>query len=268
MLLTIVTVNFNNFGGLIRTMESVACQPNMGDDVEHLIVDGGSTDGSAEILEAYTDQHPWAQGWSRPDDGIYDAMNKAIESARGRYVYFLNSGDELYDDRVIDGLRRYLGKSKKAWAVGNIVHRNGGARESVVNGVPFSRFRFLTARQQYNHQGVICDRSILAAIGGFGTNPPYYADAAVMLKFASLCSPLEIPMLLATYEGGGYSSDKVASMPLNFHRLRTERDDYPRLLQLLSLAWAIGQVVRRQGIRKGLGVVRASVDLGAKHRDD
>ena len=267
MLLTIVTVNFNNCDGLIRTMESVASQSTMGDGVEHLIVDGGSTDGSAEVVEDYTSQHRWARGWSGPDDGIYDAMNKAIESARGQYVYFLNSGDELHDDQVIVGLLLSLGESKEAWAVGNVLHRNGGVRDSIVNGVPFSRFRFLTARQQYNHQGVIFDRSILAAIGGFGDNPPYYADAAVMLKFASICSPLEIPMLLATYEGGGYSADKVASMPLNFHRLRLERDDYPRLLQLLSLTWAIGQVLRRQGIRNGLATVRASADRGAKQRE-
>ena len=97
MKLSIITVNLNNRAGLQKTTESIVSQTFK--DFEWIVIDGGSTDGSKELIEQYSDYITY---WvSEPDKGIYNAMNKGIKAANGEYLLFLNSGDYLYDNRVL-----------------------------------------------------------------------------------------------------------------------------------------------------------------------
>lgn len=98
MKLSIITINYNNLDGLKRTYESVVSQTCQ--DFEWIIIDGGSTDGSKEFIEEHQGQ--FAYWCSEPDKGIYNAMNKGIAKANGEYLQFLNSGDNLVDDKVIE----------------------------------------------------------------------------------------------------------------------------------------------------------------------
>lgn len=93
MKLSIVTVNLNNRDGLQKTIDSVVSQTFK--DFEWIVIDGGSTDGSKELIEQYTDH--FAYWVSEPDKGIYNAMNKGVNHAQGEYVLFLNSGDCLWN---------------------------------------------------------------------------------------------------------------------------------------------------------------------------
>lgn len=95
MRLSIVTINYNNAEGLRKTLASVASQTYR--DIEHIIVDGGSTDESVEVIKDYVKQCVmydvlWV---SEKDKGIYNAMNKGIRKATGDYIQILNSGDIL-----------------------------------------------------------------------------------------------------------------------------------------------------------------------------
>lgn len=94
---SIITVNFNNNEGLIKTLKSIKQQSFS--SYEHIIIDAKSTDGSKETIEQYAKSTPHLTYWvSEPDKGIYDGMNKGIEHSCGDYLYFLNSGDCLMDD--------------------------------------------------------------------------------------------------------------------------------------------------------------------------
>lgn len=93
-LLTIITVNRNNANGLKRTINSVI--PQLQSEIEYIIVDGASTDGSVKLAEGV--QNKLAYWVSENDNGIYHAMNKGIKYAQGEYVLFLNSGDILIQD--------------------------------------------------------------------------------------------------------------------------------------------------------------------------
>lgn len=97
MKFTIITVNLNNVEGLKRTKESIIFQTYS--DFEWIIIDGGSTDGSKDVIEK--NQQYFSYWCSEPDKGIYNAMNKGITHANGDYLLFLNSGDELYDNNVL-----------------------------------------------------------------------------------------------------------------------------------------------------------------------
>jgi Glycosyltransferases involved in cell wall biogenesis len=92
--LSIITVNFNNNGGLKKTLSSVSQQSFA--FYEHIIIDACSTDGSLETIVEYAKDNSHVTFWvSEQDKGIYDGMNKAIDHSSGEYLLFLNSGDFL-----------------------------------------------------------------------------------------------------------------------------------------------------------------------------
>lgn len=128
MLISIITVTYNAASTLPATLASVEAQTFR--DFEHIIIDGASTDATVAIASA----SPSAQVISEPDRGLYDAMNKGLKRARGRYLLFLNAGDSLHSPstlqhyadaiaaapqqpgivygqtRLVDAQRRYVGE--------------------------------------------------------------------------------------------------------------------------------------------------------------
>ena len=104
MKLSVITINYNNRDGLRKTIESVVNQTCK--DFEYVIIDGGSTDGSVDVIKEYADRiNYWV---SEPDKGIYNAMNKGIDVAQGEYCLFLNSGDYLFDNYVLSEVALHL----------------------------------------------------------------------------------------------------------------------------------------------------------------
>lgn len=100
---SIITVNYNNKDGLRRTIESVIHQTFC--DIEFIVIDGGSTDGSVDILKEYNKHISY---WvSEKDNGIYNGMNKGIQKATGEYLNFMNSGDCFYDNNVLLKIDQY-----------------------------------------------------------------------------------------------------------------------------------------------------------------
>lgn len=98
MLLSIITINYNNREGLIKTIKSVISQTYT--DYEYIIIDGGSDDGSKETIE---DNRNYINYWvSEKDNGRYHAMNKGVAHSKGNYCIFLNSGDIFYDNQVVE----------------------------------------------------------------------------------------------------------------------------------------------------------------------
>ncbi len=98
MKLSIITINYNNRQGLLQTIESVIHQTWQ--QFEYIVIDGGSTDGSTDIIKQYEKYiHYWV---SEKDKGVYHAMNKGISVAKGEYLLMLNSGDYLSDTDVLD----------------------------------------------------------------------------------------------------------------------------------------------------------------------
>ncbi len=105
MKLSIITINYNDAVGLQRTLDSVRSQTFT--DYEQIIVDGGSTDGSVDIIKSLIANSEWLTAhplkWvSEPDKGVYDAQNKGIAMATGEYCFFLNSGDIFCNDTVLE----------------------------------------------------------------------------------------------------------------------------------------------------------------------
>ncbi|WXT99919.1 MAG: putative glycosyltransferase [Catillopecten margaritatus gill symbiont] len=104
-LISIVTIVFNGVEFLEETIQSVVSQTH--ENIEYIVIDGGSTDGTVEIIKKYEDK---ISRWiSEPDKGIYDAMNKGIDLATGDWINFMNSGDCFLDKSVVDKVIPALG---------------------------------------------------------------------------------------------------------------------------------------------------------------
>ena len=115
---SIITVNYNNKEGLRKTIESVIHQTFR--DFEFLVIDGGSTDGSVDVLKEYDSQiNFWV---SEPDGGIYQGMNKGIVKATGEYLNFMNSGDCFYSSDILEKISNY--QSDADFIVGKDYHYN------------------------------------------------------------------------------------------------------------------------------------------------
>lgn len=113
-LITIATVTYNAEQTLERTLKSVASQDY--DRIEHLIIDGRSTDQTLSLVGRYVEKNQARHSIRlvcEPDEGLYDAMNKALQNATGDYIVFLNAGDCLHSTDTISALAQ-----KAKWVKG------------------------------------------------------------------------------------------------------------------------------------------------------
>lgn len=151
--LTIITINFNNKEGLVKTFESVKSQT--WSDFEYIVIDGGSTDGSKEIIENNSQITYWI---SEKDSGVYNAMNKGIRKASGDYIIFMNSGDFFYNAQVLEKMQHEL-SSDVGILYGNSIYFNdeGYRREEVPpKKLTFSFFYY----GGINHQAAFIKRKL------------------------------------------------------------------------------------------------------------
>ena len=96
-MITVISINYNNLKGLRRTVHSISEQSYC--DFDHIVIDGGSKDGSIEFLNSI--QRKGFSFLSEPDHGIYDALNKGVNLSTREYLLFVNSGDILYDKDIL-----------------------------------------------------------------------------------------------------------------------------------------------------------------------
>src|ERR1700761_3218970 len=126
MRLSVITINYNNSAGLKRTIESIVSQDFA--DFEYIVIDGASTDGSAEVIKQYESQISY---WvSEPDSGIYDAMNKGVRQAKGEYLLMINSGDLLVNNKVLDTVFKL--NELKDIVYGNVLWNADGVKKEEV----------------------------------------------------------------------------------------------------------------------------------------
>ena len=164
---SIATVTYNAASTIARTLQSVSSQTY--EAVDHIIVDGCSTDGTMAEIQRYvernTDQrHPHNIVLIRePDDGLYDAMNKAIAQAKGDYIVFLNAGDKFHDENVLSDIVQQLKRYNQS-RLPAVVY---GETDLVDDEGRFLRHRRLEAPKQLSSRSflsgmLVCHQSFYA----------------------------------------------------------------------------------------------------------
>jgi glycosyltransferase involved in cell wall biosynthesis len=194
-LVSIITPTFNAFHQLENCINSITRQTYH--HCEHIIVDGGSTDGTVDILKKY--QHlKWI---SEPDKGIYDAMNKGIKLAKGEWIYFLGGDDRLYNKNVLEKISKYLLPEYDV-IYGDVISTRFGGR---YDG-EFSQIKLFT--KNICHQAIFFRKELFEKIGYFNLefkgqadwdhNMRWFLDKKIDKKYVDL--------VIAEYADGGTSS--------------------------------------------------------------
>lgn len=155
MKLSIITVNYNNKEGLIKTIESVKNQTTS--DYEWIIIDGGSTDGSKEIIESNSDR--FAYWCCEKDNGVYDAMNKGIALAHGEFVNFMNSGDVFASNDVVEKFLTHDSQSDIYYGDVIYVETSGEKTIHYPDVISYDRF----PKSTINHQSAFIRTSFAKA---------------------------------------------------------------------------------------------------------
>ena len=132
-LFSVITVSYNEENRIMKTIESVLSQNK--DNYEYIIIDGESIDGTLKIVKSYQlkflEKKVPYYVISEQDNGIYDAMNKAIKLAKGRYIVFINSGDEFYNGNVLSNVENSINSNSNmdVYYGKTLIHENGYCRE-------------------------------------------------------------------------------------------------------------------------------------------
>jgi glycosyltransferase involved in cell wall biosynthesis len=200
---SIITINYNNQSGLRRTIESVISQTFT--DYEYILIDGGSTDGSVDVIKEYK-QH--INYWvSEKDNGIYNAMNKGIKVAKGDYLNFMNSGDMFYNENVLSIIATEFNDIDIL--VGKDYHYNAITKKGFSSILP-TRISMITFfMETLPHQGAFIKRKLFEN-DLYDENLSIAADWAFYVKkiVVENCSVKLIPIIVSNREQGGISTSQ------------------------------------------------------------
>lgn len=194
---SIITINYNNCDGLRQTIESVIHQTYS--DYEYIVIDGGSTDGSVEVIKKYED---YINYWvSESDKGIYHAMNKGILKAHGDYLNFMNSGDFFYDSNVLEKVEPFLTTDI---IQGNLYNRTTKQFSRRYNNKITMRFFYEGA---FDHQACFFYKSLFYN-SLYNENYKIVSDwlfciKKIIFENKTICN---IPLNIASFEGDGISN--------------------------------------------------------------
>ena len=203
--LSVITVNFNNNQGLIKTLESLKRQTFS--NYEHIIIDANSTDGSKDTIlswanEAGTHLTNWV---SEPDKGIYDGMNKGIKLAQGEYLYFLNSGDLLKDDILnqipFDGTQYIYGDIELIHPIkGSFIWKYSDVFDTCFLA---NECGWISQQACFIHRSLFVNHK-------YDTNYKIISDwiHAVRCILFEGATYKHLPIVVATFDGGGESSNE------------------------------------------------------------
>ena len=195
-LITIVTVVFNSYTYLEETIISVISQTY--DNFEYIIIDGGSTDGTLDIIRKY--EHTIDYWISEKDQGIYDAMNKSMSLITGEWVNFMNSGDMFFDKNVLQKI--YLNLSGDIVYGNHAIYINDKYKYVEINVKKYSSIRNIPCC----HQSLFMKKSLLLKFP-FDLNYHIAGDYDQFLKCQyNGANVKHIPMTVSLFLDGGLSS--------------------------------------------------------------
>lgn len=197
---SVITINLNNREGLRRTIRSVVSQAFS--DFEYIVVDGNSSDGSIDVIQSF-EMHI-TKSLIGKDTGVYNAMNKGLSVATGKYVVFLNSGDEFKENETLKTVHDLT--FNKDFVFCDIEIFNGdivriGRQPNLLST------RFLLTGM-ICHQSIFAKRTLFESTGPFDESYKVYGDYEWILRslWKLKASYTHVPHVLVRYEEVGLSN--------------------------------------------------------------
>ena len=224
MKISVITATFNSEKTLRNTLDSILGQTY--NDVESIIVDGASTDGTMDIVHEYEPRFLGRMRWvSESDKGIYDAMNKGIQMASGDVVGLLNSDDFYTTDDVLETITKAFERSDIDACYGDVHYVKDNVLDKCVRY--YSSAKFTPKRMMYGympaHPSFYCRRAVYQRCGLFDTSFNISADFEQLLRliFVEGIKTEYVPKDFVTMRMGGASNSGIrARMAIMKEHLR------------------------------------------------
>jgi glycosyltransferase involved in cell wall biosynthesis len=218
--LSIITINYNDLAGLRRTVDSVSHQTWQ--EFEHIIIDGGSTDGSVAFIKEY--QNDFAYWVSEPDQGVYSAMNKGLAQSSGEYVLFLNAGDHFQNQAALNQAYTFLTGEAIVYFDLEVVDQERIFVKSYPDTLSFSYF----VEDSLPHPASFIKKDAFAKAGVYKEDFKILSDWKFFID--AICkhgmSYKRVPQVLSTFYLGGMSSDPKNYDLKNKERYQVLEQDY------------------------------------------
>jgi glycosyltransferase involved in cell wall biosynthesis len=223
--ISVITAVYNNGATIAEALESVLGQIFSG--IEPVVIDGGSTDGTLEILQCY--QGRLGVLVSEPDRGIYDALNKGICKARGDVIGFLHSDDLFFNNQVVSKIAELFADSEVSAVYGDLIYVDSADTGNIVRY--WSAGAFSTQKLRWGwmppHPTLYVRKSVYEKIGLFDTRYRIAADYDWILRFLNhdnyRCAYIEEPLLKMRL--GGLSNRSIDLI------IQKSREDYRAIKQ-------------------------------------
>jgi glycosyltransferase involved in cell wall biosynthesis len=204
-LVTVITAVLNGRTHMGGCLESVLRQDYT--NLEHIVFDGGSRDGTIEVLRQYDDRI--ALWRSEPDNGIYDAWNKALREARGQWICFLGADDELLPGAVSAYMKLAAAHPQAEYLSSRVkwIHPSGYVNPA--HGHPWTWHRF-AKHMCVAHAGSMHRRSLYDRLGVYDTSYRSAADYELLLRARGSLKAAYMPTVTAIMRAGGVSDNSRA----------------------------------------------------------
>jgi glycosyltransferase involved in cell wall biosynthesis len=202
--LSIITINLDNKEGLQKTIRSVITQTFT--DYEYIVIDGASSDGSPGVIDFYKDKI--IHGISEKDSGIYNAMNKGIRLAKGEYCLFLNSGDYLYSDHVLEQI--FKSGPNEDIVYGDMMIDYGNNKMVVGRQPEKISFEFMVEATLW-HPVSFIKKKLLDESHGYNENYKIVSDYEFFIKTIILkgVRTRHVPVIVAVFNTKGIGSSEA-----------------------------------------------------------
>jgi putative colanic acid biosynthesis glycosyltransferase len=236
---SIITVVFNAVNTIEATIQSVINQTYK--NIEFIIIDGGSTDGTIAIIQKYRDKISYFV--SEPDNGIYEAMNKGIKISKGNWLYFLGADDELINKKTLNSIfgDSSVSKEKNFLIYGDIIYDTGEIHISKLNSD-------ISLGNTIHHQGAFYKRSLFDDFQ-YDSSIREYADYELNLKiFLSDLPTFNYKGLVAKCFKGGASQQKdfFSHVSYQLQLIRIKRKRLPVDQFLISVLLSLKSFIKEQ----------------------
>jgi len=227
---SIVTCTWNSAATLPDTLASVQRQTCQ--DFEHIFVDGGSTDGTLEMIAAYPGRKRVLRDVG---GGVSRAMNQGIEAATGEYVAHLHSDDYYASDDVLATVAERFAREGTDWVFGNVQVLKNGSLVPPYPMLPFSYDSFAAGRAWVPHPAVFIRRSAFGRVGMFDEQLKYAMDVDLWLRLGRVARPSTVDRPLAVFR------DHAGSLS-SANRIKARQEEFAvrrRYLTQAPLAFGI-----------------------------